>query len=118
MAANEFSAKDICDIIKVSNKSGVKELKLGDLCVSFTVSNQQVEDNQGLDVAPHRHDIPLSSLPNTYPEAPEPVLVTDDQREFMRIAQDSQTLIEDPLAHEQAIIDSYGTGVSERSVDA
>jgi len=117
MEHSGFSAKDICDIIRACQKSSVKELKLGDMCVSFNLESTQPTNidvlEQGLvqytenDAKDGRQlaqplEIPLN-------------MVTSEQQDEIRKFEENLMMISDPMAYEQTIIDSYDVYSSQES---
>jgi hypothetical protein len=102
---HKYSAKDICDIIKACDKSNVKELKLSDLHVSFEPDSKKTHDLGELGLVPEGTQAVSDQHVQPAPQAPQ--LTTDEQEEFLHMAQINQELIEDPLSHEQAVIDDF-----------
>jgi hypothetical protein len=106
MEHDGFSAKDICDIIRTCKKSSVKELKLGSICVSFNLDSE-ITSNLGQAVV-HAPEAHLNSDQRAYSADHSPhSMQTPEQKEFLALAEEQHTLIEDPMAHEQSAIDMY-----------
>lgn len=99
---DNLDAKGICAIINACHKAGVKELKLGDMSVSFVQESSQVAPWTGqasLTPIPTGTEIPTEELqPQT--------LVTSEQKEMLRQIEENQLMIDDPIAFEARMIDS------------
>ena len=100
---DNLDAKGICDIIKACDKAGVKQLKLGDMCVTFVEESKVVTPWTDL-------QNPTLNAPPPSPEAGEkPVpqtLMTAEQKDMLRQIEENQLMIDDPMGFEQRMIDS------------
>lgn len=97
---SELSAVEICRIIRESAKSGVEQLTLGSLHIKFCPEGKLGQPKLDSNISS------LASPPETKADSSNLVLTSLDE-ESMRDALESQILLEDPHAYEQAIIDSH-----------
>lgn len=100
-----MQARDICSIIKACAKSGVSELKLGDMQIKFEGSKLSVRDEHT-----------LGSLGTGYSDvghgngAPPEQLelnVEGFSEDIDQVVDQTQLMIDSPVDYEQSIIDSY-----------
>jgi len=94
---DSLDSKAICAIINACHKASVKELKLGDLCVTFATESTQSQTWE-LPKDARGKEIPFEDL------APQ-TLMTSEQREVLRQIDENQLMIDDPIAFEQRMID-------------
>jgi len=109
MGHNGFSAKDICDILRACQKSSVKELKLGDMCVSFTVESTHTGQNDASEQDlghVHANNAVFEPIYGQNGQI-DMDMVTSEQQDEIRKFEENLTMIDDPVAYEQMIIDSY-----------
>ena len=93
----EFSAKDICDIIKTGSKSGMSLLKLGAIEVEYLPSVGPSSRESNLDGPEFDLAVP-ESIDNPQVEMSDPSLM-----EQVRV---QQLMAEDPIGYETEMIDS------------
>ena len=114
---DEFSAKDICAIIKTCCQSNVLEITIGGLKVTFS-GNIREDATPSLDdssFAPTRPTMPSEStaLPEGPLLPPDGRLLSQEEREIIEELQNSQLMFDDPEAYEQQQIDKFlGNGAA------
>ena len=89
---DNFTAKDICAIIKACSQNSVKSLKLGSLDIAFERGVPSFE-----------YDMPVV---DTKVEVGEPRMdLTEEQRREIEYAERQELLAMNPVAYEQAVVD-------------
>jgi hypothetical protein len=100
---DNLDAKGICDIIRACDKAGVKQLKLGDMCVTFVEESKEVTPWTGLQNPPV---FGSSQADQTEKEPVPQTLMTSEQKDMLRQIEENQLMIDDPMGFEQRMIDS------------
>lgn len=104
-----FKVKEICHIIRVCSEAGVTELKFGGLEVKFGGAFSPADKPKPATLG-FQENKAYQSLPQ------KPVLPESDtfsqqmsftDRSVLEELERSQLMLEDPLAYEQMVIDSY-----------
>ena len=101
MEISDFKDVDICNIIEVCAKAEVSELDFGLLKIKFKSAGTPVPN-----VWPGMSHTPIPEL-GTASEPVKPLEISEEDREFLRELEDTQTMMDDPEQWEQNIIDSY-----------
>lgn len=111
-----MQAKDICSIIKACARSGVTELKLGDMEISFEGSKQSfIEDPRKISIDALGTEHSDSSHGNDDPHQLELEGLSEDYSEEM---DNTQMLIDSPSDFEQSIVDEYLENMEEVTDEA
>ena len=90
----DFSANDICNIIKACKESGVTELNLGSLQVNFGNTIPGVADPQ----------LPVT---NPSPQTPQEMQLTIGDEIQLQESFYTQQLIDDPVGFEETILGGF-----------
>jgi hypothetical protein len=98
-----FTSKELCSILRESNKSGVSELTLGSLHVRFHPSGstrhvERPDDESFLAPSTEMDEAPVVGRM----EPADPV-----QKAVLQEFAEAQTLIDDPAAYETQMIDEH-----------
>ena len=89
----DFNAKDICSIIKACKDSGVRQLEVGGLRVSFSGEGEALP----VDISPQ--------MMASSPQETAPSIITPMDREAERLIEEERLMLEDPAGYEQRLID-------------
>jgi hypothetical protein len=93
----DFTAKDICAIIKTCSQHDVKDFKMGNL--EFSLRHKAPDANYELNLDYER-------IVEDGPELPEPqVELTKEQKQELAYAERQEMLAVNPVAYEQMIVD-------------
>ena len=104
MEINSLTGKEICNIIKECARANVSKVKISDLEIEFGTKTKTVEEGTQL---------PLPGMETTTPQlgtidktkSPEIVELSDEDKEHLRLVNEAQLTLDDPVLFEEHITD-------------
>lgn len=95
---NDFTASDICRIIKASQGTGIKEIVAGSLRISFHIPGSRDEEDE---IKPQA----LAGQPREPEKVTGDIIPENDLNEVIEEIAQENFMIQDPAAYERELLD-------------
>lgn len=118
MAPSPLTREDICAILEAGRRSGVSSLRYGDFSVEFQRAATGETFVPAFVDRPEGGETPLTDVPEQDPSKAR-VELSPEEKQVLEDAHLGQLMTDDPLAYEQAVIDStIGDGANAEGENA